>query len=77
MTTFISPVTCKNCIYRPVENDSPFGANVYGDERICPFISADPYMSRMPPDFFFCANAASAPIIPPINIETGERMERA
>ena len=73
--SFIPYATCKTCIYRPVRNDRPYGANVYGDERICPFISDDPYMSHMPPDNFFCMNAASVPIIPPMNIITGERLE--
>lgn len=75
MSAFISPVTCKNCIYRPVRNEKPFGSNVYGDERICPFISDDPYLSYMPPDNFFCMNASSAPEIPPLNIQTGERLK--
>ena len=76
MSIHISPVTCKNCIYRPKQNTSRFGPDVTGDERICPFISGDPYMSYMPPDYFFCLNAASSPVFPPMNILTGERLER-
>ena len=68
MKTFISPVYCKDCIYRPRHSPSKFGADLIVDETICPFGSEDPYMATMPPDDFFCKNAASALECPPERI---------